>query len=72
MIAADPLRPASRDRGGLLPGLRTFHVAHAARRRSGAADVLLYRLDPAGTGVIVTRVLHESMDPAAHIGDTPP
>lgn len=71
MIAADPLRPASRDRGDIIPGLRTFHVAHAARRRSAAAHVLLYRLDPAGAGIIITRLLHESMDPAAHIGDTP-
>lgn len=71
LLAADPLRPASRDRGDILPGLRTFHVAHAARRRSAAAHVLLCRIDPGSAGIVITRVLHESMDPAAHIGDTP-
>ena len=72
LLAADPLRPASRDRGDILPGPRTFHIGHVARRRRAAAHVVLYRIEPDGAGIIITRVLHESMDPAAHIGDTPP
>jgi toxin ParE1/3/4 len=71
MIAEQPFRPASRDRGDLLPGLRSFHLGHAARRRGATAHLLLYRVDRSEPRVLILRVLHEAMDPARHLADTP-
>lgn len=73
-VVADPGRPGSRDRSDLAPGLRSFHVELAARRR-GAASHIVYDL-PARPGengdVIVVRVVHEAMDPVRHIPGDPP
>ncbi|WP_247883870.1 type II toxin-antitoxin system RelE/ParE family toxin [Azospirillum sp. B21] len=69
MIAEDPGRGGSRDRGGVVPGLRAFHLETAAGRRGAAAHMLYYAVErPAGGAarVIVLRLLHENMEPARH------
>jgi toxin ParE1/3/4 len=40
MVAEDPERPGSRRRDDLSPGLRSFHLEIAARRRGAASHVL--------------------------------
>lgn len=68
LIAADPARSGSKDRGDLKPDMRSFRVALAARRRSAAAHVLFYVPDrTVGGGILVVRVLHHAMDPRAHL-----
>jgi len=71
MIADQPMRPGSRQREELGPGIRSFHVELASRRAAAAAHVLYYvqgTLDDGRDGVIILRVLHERMDPTRHIG----
>lgn len=68
MIGRDPNRPGSADRTTLLPALRSFHLLLATRRRRGAAHCLYYlprRRIGDRDRVVVVRVLHERMDPAA-------
>jgi len=70
MIGLDANRTGSRSRDELLPGLRSFPIERAARRRGSAAHVLYYlpgTFDDGREGVIILRVLHERMDPARHI-----
>ncbi len=70
MIAADPERGGSWDRAAILPGLRAFHLEHAAGRRGAAAHMLYYMIAPAPDGapcVIILRLLHESMEPGRHV-----
>ena len=74
LVAADPLRHGSRPREELAPGLRSFHVERAARRRGAAAHVLYYTQGTLNNGradVIILRVLHERMDPARHFALEP-
>jgi len=74
MIADEPLRPGSRGRDDLAPGVRSFHVELAARRHGAAAHLLYYieaALDDGRVGVVILRVLDERMDPARHIVDEP-
>ncbi len=71
MIVEAPERVGSRPRDELAPGVRSFPVELAARRRGAASHVLFYlrgRLDKEGEGVIVVRVLHHRMEPAHRIG----
>lgn len=72
LVAGDPLRPGSKDWSDLKAGMRSFPVALAARRRGASPHLLFYVPDaPAGTGILVVRVLHQAMDPRGHIaGDT--
>lgn len=70
MLAADPLRGGSWDRGFFVPGLRAFHLDYAAGRRGASAHALYYALDPSPHGppcVIILRLLHESMEPRLHL-----
>jgi toxin ParE1/3/4 len=70
MIADDPERPTSRRRDDLAPGVRSFHLEIAARRRGAASHVLYYlrgRLDDGSEGVIVVRILYEGMEPLRHL-----
>jgi len=70
MIAADPERGGSWDRAAVLPGLRAFHLEHAAGRRGAAAHMLYYMIAPAPDGApctIILRLLHESMEPGRHV-----
>lgn len=72
LVAGAPERPGSRPRDELGPGVRSFHIELAARRRGAAAHVLYYlpaTLDDGRHGVIIARVLHERMDPTRHIVD---
>lgn len=39
MVASDPWRGGSWDRGGVVPGLRAFHLENAAGRRGAAAHI---------------------------------
>ena len=75
MRAADlageaPMRVGSVARDDLLPGLRSLHISAAARRRGGAAHLLLYVVADGPAPVLILRVLHERMDPARHLGET--
>ncbi len=70
MVAAGPARRGSRARDDLMPGLRSFTVELAARRRGAGAHVLYYLQIQSGRGeneVLILRVLHERMDPMRHI-----
>ncbi len=73
MVAEEPARAGSWDRAGVVPGLRAFHLEHAARR-SGAASHMLYytieRLAADSQRVVILRLLHESMEPRFHIART--
>jgi toxin ParE1/3/4 len=74
MVAADPERGSSWDRGTILPGLRAFHLEHAAGRRGAAAHMLYYAVERGSDGavrVIILRLLHESMEPRLHIARSP-
>jgi toxin ParE1/3/4 len=67
-IASDPEGPVTRDRGLLGAGLRSLHVRHA-RRAPGVHDpvhIIYYRWTRT-TSIEVVRILHERMDPAAHL-----
>lgn len=70
MVADDPERPGSRGRDDLAPGVRSFHLEIAARRRGAASHVLYYlrgRLDDGIEGVIIVRVLYDGMEPLRHL-----
>lgn len=70
MVAADPGRGGSWDRGRVAPGLRAFHLEHAAGKRGAAAHTLHYAVERAPGGssrVVILRLLHDTMEPAFHI-----
>ena len=70
MLSEAPLRPASRARDELAPAVRSFHLAQASVRRHGASHVIYYQ--PAAEtphGIVVLRVLHESMEPKSRLVD---
>lgn len=69
MVAAEPERSGSRVRGDLGAGVRSFHAELAAKRRGAASHVLYYIEGALGDdrrGVVILRVLHESMEPSLH------
>lgn len=70
LIAEEPKRGSSWDRGTVMPGLRAFHLEHVAGKSGAAAHTLYYAVEEM-TGdlqrVIVLRLLHESMEPKLHI-----
>ncbi|KAA0598492.1 toxin ParE1/3/4 [Azospirillum lipoferum] len=73
MVATEPGRGGSWDRGGIVPGLRAFHLENAAGRRGAAAHTLYYAVEhlPAGSPrVVILRLLHEGMEPNLHIART--
>jgi toxin ParE1/3/4 len=70
MVAEEPGRPGSRRRDELAPGVRSFHIEVAARRRGAAVHVVYYlrgRLVDGREGIIVVRLLHERMEPLRHL-----
>jgi toxin ParE1/3/4 len=70
MVAENPARPGSRARDDLAPGVRSFHLDLAARRRGAAAHILYYllgKIENGRDGVIIARILHEAMEPARYI-----
>jgi len=64
-IATDPARASIQDRGEIFPGLRSFHLELAGRKRGSAAHVLYFRVGDAE--IVVYRVLHEAMAPMRRI-----
>ncbi len=70
MVAAEPGRGGSWDRGGILPGLRAFHLENAAGKRGAAAHTLYYGMERMPDGsprVVILRLLHEGMEPRLHL-----
>lgn len=73
MVAEEPARGSSWDRGGVVPGLRAFHLEHAAGKSAAAAHVLYYAIERLANGaqrVVILRLLHEGMEPRLHIART--
>ena len=68
--------PGTRDRGDILPGMRSYHIGLARSVTEGAkvkrpVHIIYYRA--AEPGIIeIVRVLHERMDAALHIGGIKP
>lgn len=70
MIAAEPDRGGSWDRGSVVPGLRAFHLEHAAGKRGAASHALYYAAERSPDGspcIVILRLLHDSMEPEFHI-----
>lgn len=68
LVAENPARLGSKDQSDLIPGMRSFPVGFAAKRRGTSPHLLFYVPDgSAGGGVLVVRVLHQAMDPRAHL-----
>lgn len=67
-IVSDPEGPLTRDRGLLGAGLRSFHLRHA-RRAHGVHDPvhIIYFRRTRSPSIDVVRILHERMDPTAHL-----
>jgi toxin ParE1/3/4 len=70
-VAVDPEGPTTRGRPDLLPGIRSFHIRHAASRDvearvSRPVHILYYRVITPGL-IEIVRVLHDRMDPAKHL-----
>ncbi len=73
MIADEPARGGSWDRSGIVPGLRAFHLEHAAGRSGAASHALYYAVEHLADGsqrVVILRLLHEVMEPKLHIART--
>jgi toxin ParE1/3/4 len=74
LVAAEPERPGSLRRADLGPGIRSFHVELAARRRGAASHILYYlraQLEDDTEGIVIARVLHKSMEPGRHLIELP-
>jgi toxin ParE1/3/4 len=72
LVAQNPDRPGSKLRKDIDAGVRAFHIERAGRRAGAGSHVLYYTLglvDESRTGVIILRVLHDSMEPAARVID---
>jgi toxin ParE1/3/4 len=63
MLSREPDRPATQGRSELGLNIRSFHLQHAARRRSGAAHIVYFVTDAEKEEIVVLRVLHEAMEP---------
>jgi len=69
-VADEPKRGGSWDSGAIVPGLRAFHLEHAAGKRGAAAHTLYYAVEvlaDASPRVVILRLLHETMEPQLHI-----
>lgn len=74
-VAAEPEGPTSRDRGDIIPGIRSLHLRNTRTldpetKVRRPAHVLYYRVVGAGQAEIV-RVLHERMEPRRHLDAGP-
>ena len=72
LLVDNPLRPASRERDELRPGVRSLHLSRAAARRHATSHILYYHLATGGDGaqdVVILRVLHERMEPLTRLVD---
>jgi len=73
MVAGEPERAGSWDKGGIVPGLRALHLELAAGRSGAAAHMLYYAVERPAKGpprVVILRLLHESMEPRLHLART--
>jgi toxin ParE1/3/4 len=73
-MASDPDGVATRNRGEILRGVRSFHIRHARAddrepKVKRPVHVLYYRTIRPGL-IEIVRVLHERMEPSRHISDT--
>jgi toxin ParE1/3/4 len=66
-VARDPERPTTRGRSELLPGIRSFHLKHARREHGVDAPVHVLFFRITGSVIEIVRVLHERMEPTAHL-----
>lgn len=71
-IATDPLRPTSREREEVGPGIRSYHFSHSRERARLPSGIVrkprhfaLYRFDNAIVGV--GRILHDTMELSRHL-----
>jgi len=70
MIGENPMRPGSRPRDELGPGVRSFPIDIAARRNGAAAHILYYipgALDDGAQGALILRVLSDRMEPGPRV-----
>lgn len=70
LIADDPDRASARRRDDIRPGVRSFHIALADRRRSAAAHLAYFikaSSPEVGDEIIILRVLHERMEPRRRV-----
>ena len=67
-VAGEPEGATTRDRSELAPGLRSFHLRQIGEDHGVAAPVhvLYYRAVRPGL-IEIVRVLHECMEPSAHL-----
>lgn len=73
MVAEEPTRGGSWDRGNVVPGLRAFHLEHAAGKSGAASHALYYALEHLADGsrqVVILRLLHEAMEPKLRLSRT--
>ena len=63
-LLAGPDAVGARKRDDILPGVRVLHVARHGKR---GRHFLIFRASEDGQ-IDVLRVLHDSMDPARHLG----
>lgn len=70
-IASNPLGPLVRDRSDLSRGVHSFHIRHTRgktddQRVTMPSHLIFYRLEGTET-IVILRILHERMDPEAHV-----
>lgn len=70
LLGADPEHPMSRDCRELAPRLRSFHVRHVGRDVGVKAPVHVIYYRKARSLIVIVRVLHERMEPSAHLTAT--
>jgi toxin ParE1/3/4 len=70
LVAENPDRPGSKFREDIGVGVRAFHIELAGKRAGTGSHILYYTLglsDDSKTVVIIARILHDSMEPAARV-----
>jgi toxin ParE1/3/4 len=72
-VASEPRGPATRARGELRPGVRSFHLRYARNadpkgRVRRPVHVLYYRAVAPGL-IEIVRLLHERMEPRRHLSE---
>ena len=72
LVADEPERPGSRSREDVSPGVRSFHMEVAARRRGAASHIVYYAqgdMTDGRCGIVILRILHDRMDPTLHLSE---
>lgn len=71
-VAEESGRPGSYSREDVFPGVRSFHMEIAARRRGAASHIVYYAqgdMADGCRGIVILRILHERMDPTLHLSE---